>query len=158
MINNEEYKHLLQNTSIQAAYEFLLRFMGKLKAELGKIKNLQVGSISPGFLDYSYVAFRSAFIGSRQLRFGIVLNHKELRFELWLMGQNANIQALYWEKLKDYGSNQMLKQMPKYSVYEEILMAEPDFTNEKLRQAIITRALERAQQIEKDIKNTELNY
>ena len=36
--------------------------------------------------------FINEFLRERKLRFGIVLNHEKMKFELWLMGQNAGIQ------------------------------------------------------------------
>lgn len=52
-------------------------------------------------MDYTYFAFYDEYLRSQQLRFGIVLNHHQMQFELWLMVQNAERQIFYWEKLKE---------------------------------------------------------
>ena len=66
---------------------------------------------------------------SQFLRFGVVLNHVEMRFELWLLGQNTKIQKKYWELLKDSKWNEHQTSMPKYSVLEVVLVEKPDFNN-----------------------------
>lgn len=42
----------------------------------------------------------------------------EMRFELWLMGQNASVQEKYWELLKNTDWNKDIEAMPLYSVLE----------------------------------------
>lgn len=45
------------------------------------------GNISSGYMDYSYFPFTTTdFLRTHKLRFGAVLNHPQMRFELWLMG------------------------------------------------------------------------
>nr|WP_162816979.1 hypothetical protein [Myroides odoratimimus] len=64
-----------------------------------------------------------------------------MRFELWLMGQNAEIQDRYWQLLKDSKWNQEVEQMPMYSVLETVLVDNLDFNNEKeLFETIATHA------------------
>lgn len=123
----EIYKNQLQQGDIQIAYERLLKYMMALRTHLEKNTEFQVGNVSPGYLDFSYFPFFNEYLRTRKLRFGIVLNHKEMCFELWLMGQNANVQAKYWGALKDSKWNRHLTSMPRYSVLETVLVAKPDF-------------------------------
>ena len=66
------------------------------------------------------------------MRFGIVLNHLEMRFELWLMGQNASVQKAYWELLRNTDWNNNTTTMPQYSVLEVCLEDVIDFSSKGL--------------------------
>ena len=84
----------------------------------------------------------------------MVLNHEKMQFELWLMGQNADVQNRYWEILKLSQWNQDRKEMPQYSVLEVILENRIDFNNkETMTQNIITGAMSLASEIEKYLEN-----
>jgi hypothetical protein len=59
-----------------------------------------------------------------------VLNHRQAHFELWLLGQTKNVQINNWQKLK--GSKWVNDEaMPKYSIFEIVLLSVPDFDNFK---------------------------
>ncbi len=84
----------------------------------------------------------------------MVLNHEKMQFELWLMGQNADVQNRYWEILKLSQWNQDRKEMPQYSVLEVILENQIDFNNkETMTQNIITGAMSLASEIQKYLEN-----
>ena len=79
-----------------------------------------------------------------------------MRFELWLMGQNAKNQANYWELLKNTKWNKDRSGMPRYSVLEAILIEEPDFNNlDILTDEITNRAINLAEEIQDFIKKME---
>ena len=106
------------------------------------------GYIAPGYMDYSYFSFFNDYLRDKKLRFGIVLNHSEMRFELWLLGQNKEIQNRYWDMLKTSPWNQGRSTKPQYAELEIILVDNPDFeNNDKLTVAIINRAAEEADRI-----------
>lgn len=123
------YKKHLEAGEIQIAYEALVKYVMSLKAHCEKVfaNQYSFGNVSPGYLDFTYFPFFDDYLRSEKLRFGIVLNHREMRFELWLMGQNAEIQKKYWALLKDSPWNQHRTTMPKYSVLEAVLVELPDF-------------------------------
>jgi len=123
------YKEQLDKGDIQKAYKGLIKYMLSLKSYLSKeLQNsFFFGNISLGYMDYSYFPFFNEFLREEKLRFGIVLNHEKCRFELWLMGQNADIQRKYWEMLKTTKWNRDKEMMPKYSVLEVILVKTPNF-------------------------------
>ena len=125
------YKSQLEDGDIQIAYEQLVRYVMTLKVHCDKAfsNNYSCGNVSPGYMDFTYFPFFDEFLRSKKLRFGIVLNHKRIRFELWLMGQNAEVQKEYWNLLKSSRWNKTKQTMPKYSVLEVILIEEPDFNN-----------------------------
>ena len=125
------YKKQLENSDIQSAYMFLLKYVTSLKAYCQKNfpKEFSFGNVSSGYMDFSYFPFFNDFLRNEKLRFGIVLNHKEMRFELWLMGQNADIQSKYWELMKNSVWNKDREHMPKYSFLDVVLIENPDFDN-----------------------------
>lgn len=123
------YKTQLEIGNIQIAYERLVKYVMTLRAHIEKNTEYQVGNVSPGYMDFTYFPFFNEYLRERKLRFGIVLNHREMRFELWLMGQNAEVQTKYWKLLKKTEWNRHLANMPKYSALETVLEAKPDFDN-----------------------------
>ena len=151
-----EYKKQLSQGYIQQAYVGLMKYMMSLKAHF--VKNLSdkysVGNISPGYMDFSYFPFFNDFLRERKLRFGIVLNHEKLRFELWLMGQNASVQHTYWSILKKSEWNKHQTTMPEYSVLEAVLVESPDFDKpDVLTQDIECEALRLSIEITDYLKN-----
>ncbi|WP_192867884.1 DUF7000 family protein [Thaumasiovibrio subtropicus] len=121
------YQRELQDHRLHRANMQLIQFLGKVKAHFLRETTYQCGNISPGYLDYSYFAFFNTALRANKLRFGIVLNHHALRFELWLMGQNADMQHHYWSILKASPWNVGFDAMPIYSVLETVLVESPNF-------------------------------
>ncbi|MGL5436113.1 MAG: DUF7000 family protein [Lachnospiraceae bacterium] len=125
------YKVQLEKGDIQIAYEHLLKYVMSLKAYFQNTQSdrYSFGNVSPGYMDFTYFPFFDDFLRERKLRFGIVLNHQQMRFELWLMGQNAEVQNQYWELLKTTKWNIGRDNMPRYSVLETILVEELNFND-----------------------------
>lgn len=125
------YKKQLEKGDIQKAYTGLLKYLYSLKTHLSKQfeDRFSFGSAGQGYLDYTYFPFSDEFLKDNDLRFGIVLNHEKVQFELWLMGRNAKVQKEYWNILKTTEWNKDRKTMPKYSVLEVVLADNPDFDN-----------------------------
>ena len=93
-------------------------------------------------MDYTYFTFYDEYLRSQQLRFGIVLNHHQMQFELWLMAQNAERQVFYWEKLKELEWNREKVAMPRYTVLDTVIEANPDFSDlDKLADSIVEKTL-----------------
>lgn len=153
-----KYKAELAKGDIQKAYEGLLKYVLKLKAYFEKRTGdrFSVGNSAPGYMDFTYFPFFDTFLREHKLRFGIVLNHKELQFELWLMGQNADVQTCYWDILKSTKWNKHRPTRPQYSVLEVVLADNPDFGNtEELNQKIVDAAISNANEIIEYLKNNE---
>lgn len=127
------YKEQLEKGDIEKAYTALVKYVLTLRAHFSKSLSGKyvVGNVSQGYMDYTYFPFFNEFLRKRKLRFGIVLNHKKIRFEFWLMGQNAEEQSKYWEILKSTKWNEKQKTMPRYSVLEVVLVDKPDFNDLK---------------------------
>jgi hypothetical protein len=123
------YQRQLQTSELASVYQKLIKFVMRVKAQFEKEHGdkYHCGNVAPGYMDFSYFPFYDDYLKSEKLRFGIVLNHKELRFELWLMGQNAEIQQRYWQKLKTAPWNEDRSTMPQYSVLASTLIENPDF-------------------------------
>ena len=141
------YKEQINKSDIQETYMFLLKYLMQVKASFEKSfsKEYSCGNVSPGYLDYSYFPFANEYLRGKKLRFGIVLNHSEMRFELWLMGQNKEIQNRYWDLLKASVWNQDRTTKPQYAELEIVLVDNPDFENiDALTADIINRAAEEA--------------
>ncbi len=148
----EIYKEQLHYGHIRTAYLALTKYVAELKS--GFPKTYHTGGISFGYLDYTYFPFFNAYLRSRKLRFGVVLNHEQMQFELWLMGQNGEVQKRYWEILKLSQWNQDRKEMPQYSVLEVVLENQIDFNNkETMTENIITGAISLASEIQKYLEN-----
>jgi hypothetical protein len=144
------YKEQLARGDIQVAYRALLRFVMRLRAHCEKAfpTHYVCGNVSPGYMDFTYFPFFNDALRHKKLRFGIVLNHAEMRFELWLMGQNADVQAAYWAHLKTSVWNHGREKMPRYSVLEVVLVTHPDFEDaEALNAEISGKALRVAEEI-----------
>lgn len=120
-----QYQNLLASGNIQLAYTTLIKYVAELKSKFPK--QYATGNVSLGYLDYTYFPFSNDYLRSHKLRFGIVLNHGKMQFEMWLMGQNAMVQKKYWEILKKTDWNKHTDIMPRYSVLECCLEDNIDF-------------------------------
>jgi len=136
------YQEQIRTGDIQKTYAFLLKYVMQIKASIEKqfSKKYSFGNVFQGYLDYFY--FSNDYLRSKKLRFGIVLNHSEMRFELWLLGQNKKIQDKYWNILKASSWNQGRTTKPQYSELEIILIDNPDFEkSDELTANILKRAV-----------------
>jgi len=152
------YKEQVNKSDIQRTYMFLLKYVMQVKASFEKAfsKEYSCGNVSPGYLDFSYFPFYNEYLRDKKLRFGIVLNHSEMRFELWLMGQNKEIQNKYWDLLKKSTWNEGRTKKPKYAELEIILVDNPDFENiDALTVDIIKRAVDEADKVMKYLKKVD---
>ena len=144
------YKDQVNKSDIQKAYMFLLKYVMQVKTSFEKAfsKEYSCGYVSPGYMDYSYFSFANEYLRGKGLRFGIVLNHNEMRFELWLLGQNKEIQNRHWDLLKTSKWNEGRTRKPKYAELEIIMVDSPDFENiDALTANIINRAVEEANDV-----------
>ncbi|BDS13760.1 DUF7000 family protein [Aureispira anguillae] len=125
------YKEQLNKGDILIAYNGLIKFVMKLRTDF--IKNLSdqysFAGILHGYMDYTYFYYSNDFLKSKKLKLGLVLNHLEMKFEVWLLGNTIAIQKKYWELLKTTQWNKEKTEMPKYSILEATLVENPDFNN-----------------------------
>lgn len=150
------YKKQLEQGDIRIAYEYLRKYVMVLKTYCTNhfTDKYSFGNVYPGYMDYTYFYFFDDYLRSKKLRFGVVLNHREMRFELWLLGQNAELQAKYWELLKNTKWNKDRTAMPQYFVLEVVLVDNPDFDNQDaLTEEIAKRAMRVTNEVQSYIQS-----
>ncbi|MDM1348300.1 hypothetical protein HX017_14065 [Myroides marinus] len=125
------YKEQLQKGDILIAYNELVKFTMRLRTDLIKSLSNQYSfaGILHGYMDFTYFYYSNDFLKGKKLKFGVVLNHVEMRFEVWLLGNTIPIQEKYWELSKNSKWNKDKTEMPKYSILEAVLVTNPDFNN-----------------------------
>ncbi|GAB5554439.1 MAG: hypothetical protein Sapg2KO_40300 [Saprospiraceae bacterium] len=152
------YKNQLDKGDILIAYKQLVKFVRKLRVDFKKNLSDQYSftGILHGYIDYTYFYYSNDFLKSKKLKLGLVLNHLEMRFEIWLLGNTLNIQKEYWNLLKDSKWNKDREEMPKYSILESIIVEEPNFDNlSSLAEKIEKRLIEESDEIIDKIKMLE---
>lgn len=123
------YKEQLHKGDILIAYTELVKFVMKLRVGLMKrlANHYSFSGILHGYMDYTYFYYTNELLKSKKLKLGFVLNHVEMRFEIWLLGNTIAVQKHYWELLKESKWNTDKTEMPNYSVLEVIIENNPDF-------------------------------
>ena len=149
------YKKQLEKGDILKAYNGLVKFVMELRTDF--IKKLSdkysFAGILHGYMDYTYFYYSNDFLKSKKLKLGIVLNHLEMRFEIWLLGNTIPNQKKYWELLKTTKWNKDKTEMPKYSILETTLVENPDFNNlNALTEQIETEMIKVSNEILKYLK------
>jgi hypothetical protein len=122
------YQSQLAKGEIQVAYRALVKGVMNLKTQFSRTygDRYSFGSIFQGYMDYTYFYFTNERYHSRKLKLGLVLNPEKMRFELWLLAQTKDLQERYWNLLQHTEWIQETK-MPKYAVFEKVLVEHPDF-------------------------------
>jgi hypothetical protein len=155
----EVYKEQLAKGDIQKAYAGLVKYVTALGTDLSKrlSDEFTFGNMFQGYMDYSYFYYSNEFLKKRKLKFGLVLNHVEMQFEIWLLGQTIQIQEDYWEYFKDTKWNKGRTSKPQYSILETLLIKNPNFNNlDVLSAKIESKLLSISQDIIEDIKKSKL--
>jgi hypothetical protein len=142
------YKKVLASGEFQQTYQTLVGVVQALRTDFSKTygDDFAVAHILHGYIDVTYFYLQNAYLKKKKLKFALVLNHQEVAFELWLLGQTKDVQIRYWEMLKDLDwVNE--NAMPKYSIAEIQLVANPDFDSmerltESVRKAFEARSKE----------------
>lgn len=152
------YKEQVAKGDIQKAYTGIVKYVTRLGTNLSNklSERYSFGGLLQGYMDYTYVYYTNDYLKQRKLKMGLVLNHTEMRFEVWLLGQTAPVQQKYWHYFKDTKWNEGRMEMPKYSILETVIVASPDFNDlDGLSEEIEARLLEVSGKIIEDIKKTD---
>jgi len=148
------YKKALASGEIQQTYQTLVGAVQGLRTDFAKTygDDFTVAHILHGYIDVTYFYLQNAYLKKKKLKFAIVLNHQHVAFELWLLGQTKDVQTRYWESLKDLDwVNE--NAMPKYSIAELQLLADPDFDDlERLSESIRAAFEDRSKEIIDNLK------
>ena len=109
-------------------------FMKTLRSHFNKyyFEDYYTGSIYNDENTITYFPFTPKELKEQKLKIAIVYNYQKLRFEIWLAGQNKQIQKKYWEIFKD--SNWDKYHVPQtisdgFSIVDDILIEKPNFDN-----------------------------
>jgi hypothetical protein len=125
------YKAQLDKGDILIAYNQLVKFVMKLRVDFIKSLSEQYSftGILHGYMDYTYFYYSNDFLKREKLKLVFVLNHSEMRFEIWLLGNTISIQKKYWNLLRTSTWNKDRKEMPQYAILEVVIEDQPDFDN-----------------------------
>ncbi len=98
-----EYRKQLGRGQIQEAYRGLMEYMWELKAHFARsYPDYDISSsLYFGYMDMTYFAIVPPSLKSRKLKIAVVFVHETTSFQVWLAGANRQVQAKYWELLKD---------------------------------------------------------
>lgn len=147
-----EYSIQLDKGHIQKAYKGIMTFMSALKSYLeSNNPDYLASALYPGYMDMSYFAFTPPALKKMKLKIAIVFLHEECRFELWLAGNNRQIQAEYSELLGniDLGKYTLSEIQPGVdSIVTSSIIEKPDFDDpENLKKIIEENTIEFAEEI-----------
>lgn len=122
------YKKALANQGIQATYQDLVTMVQKLRTQFAQTYEgkFTVAKVMHGYIDFTYFYLQNDYLKNQKLKLGVVLNHQQAHFELWLLGQTKNVQTDYWQKLR---TSMWVngEQMPEYSIFETVLLKNHNF-------------------------------
>lgn len=80
----------------------------------------------------TYFSFSPESLKDRKLKIAIVFIHDTVRFEVWLSGQNKQIQTEYWKMFKENNWDKY-NLVPTTdgvdSIIEHVLIGNPDFSD-----------------------------
>jgi len=128
-----EYQRQLHKGDIQKAYKGIMSFMTSLKSHLEKnYSDYLTSALYFGYMDMTYFAFTPPSLKAKKLKIAIVYLHEQVRFKVWLSGNNRKIQAEFIEQLgnKDIGEYKLSKAAPGVdSIIEAIIVEDPNFDN-----------------------------
>ena len=144
------YQEQLEKGDILIAYNALVKFVMSLRTEFIKTlsDHYSFTGILHGYMDFTYFYYSNDFLKSKKLKIGIVLNHLEMRFEVWLLGNTIPIQKKYWELLKNSKWNKEKTEMPKYAILETTIAENPDFNNlDQLTEQLATQMVQASEEI-----------
>ena len=132
--NINEYRKQLEKGAIQGAYKGLMEYIMSLRTHFkNKYPDYFVsGSVYYGYMDMTYFSFFPKSFKDRKLKIAIVFIHEAFRFEVWLAGNNKQVQSKYWKLFKESDWNKyhvVSTTKGVDSIVEYILVEDPDFSD-----------------------------
>ena len=96
----ETYAAHIREGLIPSGFRTIVDFMEKLKRYFDTvIMDYQVGTITNGFLDYTYFSFSDETLRSKGLKCLILVDHALMNVETWLIGKSKKVNDDFIEKL-----------------------------------------------------------
>ena len=129
-----EYKKQLKKGDIKKAYKGLMEYIRDLRSYFkNSYPDYFVSSnIYYGFMDMTYFSFIPRSLKRRKLKIAIVFIHDAFRFEVWLAGNNKDVQAKYWKLIQESGWNKYHIASTTRGVdyiLDQVLVDNPDFSD-----------------------------
>ena len=124
-----EYRKQMKKGIIQKAYREIMNYVMGLRTYLqNKYPEYTVGNIYYGYMDMTYFPLFTKDLKDRKLKIAIVFLHDTCRFEVWLSGNNRQIQKKYHELISGnkWNKYRMDSENPD-SIIEYTLDSNPDF-------------------------------
>jgi hypothetical protein len=130
----EKYKEQIEIGHIQKAYRGLIEYLMKLRTYFSNKYSVDfvIGNVYQGYMDITYFPFTPIPFKKQKLKIAIVFNHMKIRFEIWLVGQNRQIQKKYWKKFKnsDWDKYHIPESIREgFSIVDHMLIENPGFNN-----------------------------
>lgn len=131
-----EYTKQLEKGEIQKAYKGILEYLMALRTQFEKQYSEWTvpGGLYTGYMDMSYFSIIPPSLKERKLKIAVVFLHEACRFEVWLAGVNKEVQAEFWQMIKESGWDKyppVATTQGADAIIEHILIGEPDFDDLK---------------------------
>lgn len=131
------YRKQINRGEIQKDYGRLMNYIKQLRNYFRKeyASDYTMGSLYQGNMDYSYISLTTQNLKKLKLKFVIIFNHRLMRFEICLSGQNKKIRRQYWELFKgsDWNSYHLAESIDdSLSIIDHVIVENPDFDNPAL--------------------------
>lgn len=125
------YQSALRKGDILDAYRELVKLVMRIRTELlnENFADYNIGNVAHGYLDYTYFYYTNDFLKSQKLKLGFVLNHIDMRFEIWLLGNTQPVQQKFWQMFKDSAWAAGRSEKPEYAIIEAIIADNIDFSD-----------------------------
>ncbi len=129
-----EYKRQMQDGTLRRAYVGLVDYIKGLRVHLKKSYpeyNVS-GSIYQGFMDMTFFNMTPKELKEKRLKVAIVFLHESVSFEVWVTGENRQVQKKYSESLKGCDLKGYRLTLPGKgidSIIEHTITASPDLSD-----------------------------
>ena len=159
--NLHQFREQLKKGTIQAAYRVLLDYIMHLRTHFQKsLPGCDVpGNVYQGYMDMTYFSIIPPSLKQHKLKIAVVFVYDTFRFEVWLSGYNRQVQAKYWQLVRDSGWEQYRlvdDPLKADSILEHILVEEPDFDDlDKLTRQIEKDTLAFISEVETHLSSLE---
>lgn len=129
----------------QLDYHQLIGYMKELRLFFQREYEtlFRLGAIYKGNPDYSYFSLTTEELKQHKLKFVIILNHKELQFDICLSGQNKSVRKKYWKLFKesDWGKYHIVASIDNsLMIIDHTLVEQADFSDSITLNRIIEAA------------------
>lgn len=126
----EEYTTQLKTGNISKGYKGLMEYLMGLRTQFinQHATEFKVGNFYQGYMDMSYFPLIPKKLNNTKLKIGLVFNHKKMQFEIWLVGQNKQIQKKFWEQFQNSDWRKYpISENAHISIIEHVLVKNPNF-------------------------------